>query len=329
MPAGEDCANPSFTFRIALPALALCRSLRACPKRGGNKRRRATFPTAENSLAGSLPEQVVKPAQLSQSELMQRGSECASRELLEESADLFREVIKREPTNAAAHNNLAVVLKRQGLLDQALSEYKAAQKYGEDSALTKLRIARTLKDAGQHRDSLVVVAEVLAKEPKETEALIIQALNYWKLGQLAKASASLEQALDIDPAFVQARNNLGGVLYDSRKYEDAVKVWRQALSIKPDYAEVHYNMGTALYQAGLYQPAADALQECLKLTPMDAMAHNNLGLALLKLGKTAEAVSQWRKAIEIEPDLAQAHINLGKALMQDNQRPLLGIHESG
>ena len=188
--------------------------------------------------------------------------------------------------------------------------------------------ARELSEARKYSDSNAILSQILIKDPKNTEVLGLQASNLWKLGALDQAISSLERALDIDPSFLQLRNNLGCVLYDMHRFDQAVTAWRQILSQKSDLPEMYYNIGTALFQSGSYRQSAESLSECVRLSPGDARAHNNLGLALFKLGQTDEAESSWRKAIELQPDLAATHINLGKALMQERRQPTPEIHES-
>jgi tetratricopeptide (TPR) repeat protein len=47
-------------------------------------------------------------------------------ERLEEAVDHYRNVVRRKPTSALAHYNLAVGLHRLGLLPEAISHYKTA-----------------------------------------------------------------------------------------------------------------------------------------------------------------------------------------------------------
>ncbi|MFZ8340998.1 tetratricopeptide repeat protein, partial [Staphylococcus aureus] len=59
----------------------------------------------------------------SSAELLQRGLDEMSRQLFEAATQDFREVLRREPENLVARNNLAVALKKQGQLDEAINEY--------------------------------------------------------------------------------------------------------------------------------------------------------------------------------------------------------------
>ena len=109
-------------------------------------------------------------------------------------------------------------------------------------------------------------------------------------------------------------NDLGAVLQDLGKLDEAVASYHKALALKPDYAEAHNNLGNAFRGLGKLEEAATSYHKALAITPDSADAHNNLGNALQNLGKLDEAVASYRKALAIMPDLTEAHSNLGAAL---------------
>ena len=62
-------------------------------------------------------------------------------------------------------------------------------------------------------------------------------------GKLAEAVASYRRALELNPDFAEAHNNLGTTLKDQGKLAEAVASYRRALELNPDFAEVHNNLG--------------------------------------------------------------------------------------
>ena len=47
-----------------------------------------------------------------------------------------------------------------------------------------------------------------------------------------------------------AHSNLGVVLKEQGKLDEAVACWRRAVELKPDYAEAYGNLGNALKEQG-------------------------------------------------------------------------------
>ena len=50
-----------------------------------------------------------------------------------------------------------------------------------------------------------------------------------------------ESALALKPDYANAHNNLGNVLKEQGKFDDAMAHYRRAIAINPDYAEAHFN----------------------------------------------------------------------------------------
>ncbi len=120
----------------------------------------------------------------------------------------------------------------------------------------------------------------------------------------------------LKPTLFQAHNNLGNVLKDQGKLDQAVARYQQAIALKPDYVEALNNLGNALNLQGKFEQAVARFEQALTLRPNYAEAHNNLGNVLLSQGKLDEAAAHYEQAIVLRPNLAEAHYNLGNTLKQ-------------
>ena len=98
----------------------------------------------------------------------------------------------------------------------------------------------------------------------------------YQRGDLAEATAQLVLVLQIDPANVSARYELGNVYLAQRQLEQAAIQYREAVRLSPSFAD----------------------------------AHNNLGVVLASLGQLGEAVDEFRIALRIDPSIASAQTNL-------------------
>ena len=114
--------------------------------------------------------------------------------------------------------------------------------------------------------------------------------------------------------------NLGNLLNDQGRLDEAVDAYRRALALKPDFAEVHSNLGVTLHAQGKFDLAAASHRLALSLKPGYAAAHFNLGLSLQALARHEEAAESYRSTLALMPDYAQAHSNLGAALEAQGRR---------
>jgi len=134
------------------------------------------------------------------------------------------------------------------------------------------------------------------------------------LGRADEAERHFQEALEIDPNYVEAHNNLGIALTKGGRIDEAIAHFQEAIEIDPAYAEVHANLGAALARRGRTKEAIPCYERALRLNPNLASAYNGLGNALSGLGRADEGERCLRKALEIDPDYAEAHNNLGTIL---------------
>ncbi len=137
-----------------------------------------------------------------------------------------------------------------------------------------------------------------------------------QLGKLEEAIGQYEQAVRMKPDYADAHFNLGLMLSDQGRVPEAIGHYEQALRVKPDYADAHYSLGNALQLVGRLQDAIAHFEQALEIKPDYAEAHFNLALAFRQVGKLDEAIHHYERAVQIKPDYAEAHNNLGNALLQ-------------
>ena len=128
-------------------------------------------------------------------------------------------------------------------------------------------------------------------------------------------------ALDTRPEFALARNNLGTVLRELGRADEALEAFRAAVAVEPALAMAHANLGQALVESSRAEEAIEHCQEAVRLQPDLAAAHNNLGNAFRNLGHWDLARGAYAEGFRLSPDLGNAriHANLGLALQHDGK----------
>jgi cytochrome c-type biogenesis protein CcmH/NrfG len=133
-------------------------------------------------------------------------------------------------------------------------------------------------------------------------------------GRVDEAIAHYKMALEVMPTFAQAHYNLGNILLQREQVGEAISHFQKALEIHPDFAEVHGNLGWIFLQQGRVDEAIAHFQKVLELQPGDAMAHNNLASALLQKGQVREAIAHYQTVLELQPNNARALSDLAWVL---------------
>jgi len=149
-------------------------------------------------------------------------------------------------------------------------------------------------------------------------------------GELAVAEVRFQAALDRDPGYADAANNLGLVRLRRGETAAAVELFRRAVELFPRHPSYHFNLGLALDDAGRLDQAAAAYQRALELDPTHARAANNLGLLHLRLGAIEAARVSLEQGLAYAGDEqleAVLHKNLGR-LELERGRPASALREA-
>lgn len=115
----------------------------------------------------------------------------------------------------------------------------------------------------------------------------------------AAAEAAYRRVLAMDVCCAAAYVNLGALLCEAKRCEEAVALYEQALDRCEPTALVHFNRATALEDVGRPHQAVAAYERALALDPELADAHYNLSVLLERLGDQAGALrhmSAYRRA---------------------------------
>jgi tetratricopeptide (TPR) repeat protein len=86
-------------------------------------------------------------------------------------------------------------------------------------------------------------------------------------GKNQQAIAFFEHALALDPGYLEARENLAGMLASVGRYEESLFHYRQALMQSPQDAVTRYLAGRVLVALGRNQEAREELEESLEIDP--------------------------------------------------------------
>ena len=96
---------------------------------------------------------------------------------------------------------------------------------------------------------------------------------------------------------------------------------RRAIAINPREASLQSNLGNLLLQQGRLDEAAACYRRAIELKPNFPEALNNLGNALRAQKQLDEAVTSYRRALKLRPDDPEAHYNLATALLARGDMP--------
>jgi len=92
----------------------------------------------------------------------------------------------------------------------------------------------------------------------------------------------------------------------------AEAAYRQALAIDPAHADTYLNLGALLCEAKRCDEAVALFDEAVRRHPGEALLHFNRAVALEDQGRLRDALTSYDTSLRLAPDLADAHYNAAR-----------------
>ncbi len=198
----------------------------------------------------------------------------------EKALQLARDVVNERPDMAFGHEILALMLRQNGKLDEAIAEL-----------------------------------EKLVGRPEATDDNRVQlALLLSETGRAERATKFLEPLADTkNPDLLNA---YGVALADANRPADAAKQWQRVLQLDDDNAPAYQNLGIVALRANDVPTARTQLGRALQLNPRLPLALNAMGVISARENDLRAAVDYWNRAIELDPQQWDAMLNVSIVLFR-------------
>ncbi|HEX2539716.1 MAG TPA: tetratricopeptide repeat protein [Caldimonas sp.] len=92
----------------------------------------------------------------------------------------------------------------------------------------------------------------------------------------------------------------------------AEKAYRKALALNPAHADTYLNLGALLCEGKRCEEAVALFDEAVRRYPHEALLHFNRAVALEDQGRARDALASYDAALRLDPDLADAHYNAAR-----------------
>lgn len=163
------------------------------------------------------------------------------------SVALLREASQRFPENASLWLNLGVSQLGLGNQEGAITSLeRAIQQDPEDrqgwASAATIHLARHYYEVNNPNAALRAADRALDWRPALVTGWIYQGLAKRALGDASGALQSQQKARALDPSRAEIHNNIGNVYADLGRFDEAKKAFEQALSIDPNFLEARQNL---------------------------------------------------------------------------------------
>jgi len=205
----------------------------------------------------------------------------------------YRRALAGKPDHAKSHNNLALALVELGELEEAASHFKASLAI-EPKAEIYSDLGFIMAQLGNSQEALADYQKALDLDPNCASAHFNLAVTFVRAGAFAEAETHYRQALPGRPT-AETHNGLGYVLAQQGREDEAIAEFRKAIEVDPKFTPAYNNLAGALEEQGKFEDAAEYYRRSLAEKP-SASVYSALGNVLRQLGKSEEAAEQFAKA---------------------------------
>ncbi|MBF0182128.1 MAG: tetratricopeptide repeat protein [Magnetococcales bacterium] len=165
---------------------------------------------------------------------------------------------------------------------------------------------------GRHEAALEWIDKAIAL--RQDPLYLLNLGNLLKeMGRLDDAIASFRQALALDPDRVEAHFGLACALRHTDP-EASSRALMRVIALQPEHAEALHLLGMAVFAAGRLDEAVELVERAIASNDRDATYHCNLGVLYKKRDQPDKTVECYRRALAIQPDLFETAYKMGLSL---------------
>jgi tetratricopeptide (TPR) repeat protein len=280
----------------------------------------------KGDFAGALAEYdaVVKVEPNDPVYLANRGNALLSLKRYAEASAAYRRALRLNPRDERSLMNLGNALKHQGKLPEAEAAYRSALVLDPANAKTHYNLGLLLSEAGRYAEAIAPLSEAVRLQSADAMFHHDLSISLRRTGQLDAALQASRKAVELSGKDGADRATcllgLGNALSASGDPEGAAARFREAIEVRRDDAKAHDNLGIVLGELKRFDEAAAAHRKALALDPDLPFVRTNLGRSLLNGGKPALALPVLREAVQRRPKDWQAHFLLGATLRHLRER---------
>ena len=258
--------------------------------------------------------------------LLLHGRNLEAREFYERAISSAQEAILLDATYPEAHAYLAEAYMDRGQLVDAIESAQTAVDLGADRPDVQRAVGYVRESQGNYRGAAEAYGRSLQLDPNIPYMWVTLGRNYRILSlqvdsaYFDEAVGAFERAIQIDPAYGPAYDELGWTYFNFEDYRQAADVLERAIEVDPESWSAYSHLGITYYRNRNYERAAEVLPSAIELMneTFDAdrycvnarsracdrlvEAYYTLGLTDYYVCRCEESLALFDKALALRPE---------------------------
>jgi tetratricopeptide (TPR) repeat protein len=254
--------------------------------------------------------------------LLFQGKSLVNLQRFAEAERALRHYSQRHPDSDDALYLLGFVLHRQNRPADSLAAYTRAAALKTPTAEDLKIVGLNYVLLADYDDAIKWLGKAAQFDPNNKDTWYYLGRAYYSKGLLPDAKKAFQKSLALDAHDARVENNLGLIYESDGKSDEAMRAYRNAISWQsedsPSREQPYLNLGNLLLQQERMEEAISVLQKAVNFAPHDAVCRLKLGTAYLRVKRTQDAQRELEEAVRLAPENAAAHFQLGRLFKQTN-----------
>lgn len=226
--------------------------------------------------------------------------------------------LQLDPKNVYYHALYAEVLYEQDGTDTAIGYLRdIIAEQGEDPVLVAA-ITTAYFRSGQLKEFQAYYKKV-QNMPKKDEAFYEVLIAAAKLeGRKDEYITHSRDLLKLNPGNLKVRMDLGDLLFDEKRYDEAISEFSEVKDKLESYPRVHYQLARVYLAKNDVKKAREMAEKELELNPNLDAAHFIMGEVFRIEKDYREAITKYEKAISLNPKSVDALVSMASIRLGQN-----------
>jgi putative PEP-CTERM system TPR-repeat lipoprotein len=238
-------------------------------------------------------------------QFMDSGNGYYDRGSYQEAIIEYRNAVQQQPTLGEAREKLADAYLKVGDPVNAYRESIRAADLMPDRADLQLRAGALLLASRQYEDAQARAQSVLAKDPKNAEALVLLGNALANMKDAEGAVARVEEAIALDPSNARAYMNMGAVQNTLGRPDEAEAAYLRAVELDPKSATALVSLAAFYASTGRNGEAEETFRRAAALDPAHPLANRALATFYIASGRSAQAEPHLKILVDAEDVAAE------------------------
>jgi len=245
-------------------------------------------------------------------------------EKTQEAVSVLQRAVSLSPGSPHPYYALGHAYSRLGEWPSALENYLMALSLSPIYQRQHQSLRYGLYAPTQVPAALQTLRQRLRDDPDNPEVLFWIGQAHLAGGDLRAARTFFQDALEHNPEYVPALVALGTLEREDKRWDNAIALLEQAVERDPTYPNARRELGMALMGQALdrgesLDPAIAQLRNAVNSNPNDPRSRQSLALALTQQNQVQAAIQQLQHAIRLNPDATDSRTQLALLLDRQNQ----------